>query len=216
MEKIKSAPVTYGIFINDRHARFTEMILDEAKLYETRTRRTLHRLVGQRVAIIRTGKGPAQIVGYATITGCIECNSLHDYEPYRNQCKLAGTPFEWHSDTVHKYLYRIESIERCDPYPVPDDVIRHGRTYVEFKEEDAPVAHTINIHEFRDQYNKEYRFLYDHYDNVAGYDEAVAAFDEFVKAHQDFVSGFCTFIGDFISSDREAAAFMFALEAMSA
>lgn len=216
MEKIKSVPVTYAIYINDHCANFTGMILDGIKTYETRTRRTLHRLIGQRVAIIRTGKGPAQIVGYATITGCIECHSAAEYDKYMEQCKLSGTPFEWNQDTTSKYLYRIEYVERCEPYQVPTNVIKHGRTYVEFKEEDAPVAHTINIHAFRDQYNKEYRFLYDHCDNVAGYDEAVVAFDDFAKAHQDFVSGFCTFIGDFISSDREAAAFMFALETMSA
>lgn len=72
----------------------------------------------------------------------------------------------------------------------------------------------VNIKEFAKQYTKEYTFLYDHYDNVAGYDEAVAAFDEFSETHGDFVGEFARYRGDFISSDREAAAFMFALEAL--
>ncbi len=39
----------------------------------------------------------------------------------------------------------------------------------------------INIKKFAEQYHKEYNFLYDNLDQVAGYDEAVRAFDEFIK-----------------------------------
>lgn len=72
----------------------------------------------------------------------------------------------------------------------------------------------INIAEFEKQFNKEYEFLYGHNDNVAGYREAVQSFDEFIKIHGDFVGEFAKYRGDFISSDRECAAFMFALETM--
>lgn len=70
---------------------------------------------------------------------------------------------------------------------------------------------TINIQAFLDYFNDEYDLLYDNDDNVAGYRDAVEAFDEFLKGHREFVSEFVKFRGDFISSDREAAAFMFAL-----
>jgi len=73
---------------------------------------------------------------------------------------------------------------------------------------------SINIHKFADQFNKEYAFLYDAAKNgayVAGYNEAVAAFDVFVTCQPEFVRGFVKYRGDIISSDREAAAFMFAL-----
>ena len=78
------------------------------------------------------------------------------------------------------------------------------------------MANTININidKFLKQFNKEYAFLYQHGPAVAGYREAVDAFDEFVVAHGDFVSEFARYRGDFISSDREAAAFMFALEVL--
>ena len=69
---------------------------------------------------------------------------------------------------------------------------------------------TFNINRFLEQFNEEYAFLYDHNDMVAGYEEAVKEFDEFVKTYPDFVGEFVLFRGDFISSDREAAAFMFA------
>ena len=77
----------------------------------------------------------------------------------------------------------------------------------------------VNIHEFAKRFRKEYSFLYDNDDNVAGYDEAVDAFDEYLKKD---IGGFKKFVGEFVvfrgydpvSSDREAAAFMFALDSM--
>ena len=73
----------------------------------------------------------------------------------------------------------------------------------------------INIKAFAKQFNKEYDFLYENGDNVAGYDEAVDAFDDFVKDNGEFVGEFAKFRGDFVSSDREAAAFMFALSVLA-
>lgn len=74
----------------------------------------------------------------------------------------------------------------------------------------------VNIYNFAKQFQKEYNFLYDHDDRVAGMDEAVEAFDQFVKGHEDFIREFIKYRGDLISSDREAAAFMFALEKIGA
>lgn len=70
---------------------------------------------------------------------------------------------------------------------------------------------SININDFVKRYQKEYAFLYKN-DYVAGEEEAVKAFDKFAPKHKDFIMDFVNHTGDFISSDREAAAFMFALE----
>ena len=70
----------------------------------------------------------------------------------------------------------------------------------------------IDIEKFHGEFNKEYEFLYEHQDNVAGYDEAVQAFDIFLPGHREFIGEFANYREDFISSDREAAAFMFAME----
>lgn len=72
----------------------------------------------------------------------------------------------------------------------------------------------MNIQKFMEQFNKEYSFLYENRNNVAGYMEAVNAFDEFARKHKTFVCEFVKYRGDVISSDREAAAFMFALEVL--
>lgn len=73
---------------------------------------------------------------------------------------------------------------------------------------------TINIHAFYEQFKKEYEMIYETPGFICGYTEAVNAFDEFLATHREFVGEFVKFRGDFISSDREAAAFMFALNEM--
>lgn len=72
----------------------------------------------------------------------------------------------------------------------------------------------IDIDEFMDKFNKEYKFLYENSDRVAGYREALDYGDAFIDAHPDFVAEFVRYRGDFISSDREVAAFAFALDDM--
>lgn len=72
----------------------------------------------------------------------------------------------------------------------------------------------IDIARFFGKFDQEYEFLYQNGDNVAGYEEAVAAFDQFAASHGDFVGEFARYRGDCITSDREAAAFMFALESL--
>lgn len=72
----------------------------------------------------------------------------------------------------------------------------------------------INIATFLEVFNKEYAFLYDNRDNVVGYYEALLAFDDFASKHKSFVTEFVNYRGDFVSSDREAVAFMFAMGSM--
>lgn len=74
--------------------------------------------------------------------------------------------------------------------------------------------HNISMEKFCEQFQKEYNFLYDCRGYVAGYDEAVSAFDRFQADHADFVREFAQYRGDVVSSDREAAAFMFALDVL--
>lgn len=74
----------------------------------------------------------------------------------------------------------------------------------------------IPIEEFVEKFKQEYNFLYEANVYVAGYNEAVAEGDEFIKKHGDFVGEFARYRGDVLSSDREVAAFMFALESFGA
>lgn len=81
----------------------------------------------------------------------------------------------------------------------------------------SETEYSVNIKTFLSQFKKEYNFLYDNYDRVAGYSEAVDEFDDRIRTSENFknfVGEFSNYRGDFISSDREAAAFMFAMESM--
>lgn len=70
----------------------------------------------------------------------------------------------------------------------------------------------IDIATFLKKFNEEYDFLYNANSYVCGYKEAVSAFDDFLIENSEFVKDFIKYRGDLISSDREAAAFMFALD----
>lgn len=76
------------------------------------------------------------------------------------------------------------------------------------------IKKNINIAEFLKKFNEEYEFLYDNRDIVAGYNEALDAFDTFAVNNKNFIMEFVEFRKDFISSDREAVAFMFAMDSM--
>lgn len=77
------------------------------------------------------------------------------------------------------------------------------------------MVRNFNIADFLKKFDRNYDCLYNanrHGKEVAGQREAAMAFDYFLKQHGDFVCEFVKYRGDFISSDREAAAFMFTLD----
>lgn len=73
----------------------------------------------------------------------------------------------------------------------------------------------INIKTFAKYFSEEYNRIYNNHDNVEHYEENIARFDDYIKENNEFVKKFAEFRGDFISSDREASAFIFALDRCS-
>lgn len=74
----------------------------------------------------------------------------------------------------------------------------------------------IDIDALVDKFGKEYDFLYENYDRVAGYDEAMAYGDWLIKFRKDLVAALAKRRGDVLSSDREVAAFGFAVNELAA
>lgn len=70
----------------------------------------------------------------------------------------------------------------------------------------------IEINKFLKEFEKEYNFLYDNRDNVAGYREALEEWNSFVENNKVFIKEFILYRGDLLTSDREIVAFMFAME----
>lgn len=70
---------------------------------------------------------------------------------------------------------------------------------------------TVDIVKLLKKFNEEYNFLYDNRDQVVGYQDALKDWGNFLRHNTEFVREFARYRGDFISSDREVVAFMFAL-----
>jgi len=121
-----------GIFVNeDGCIRYAEAIVSGIKKVETRSRNMLRNLVGERVAIVRTrrGKSPV-IVGYADITAVWK----YDAEQMNNIRKFTLIPSGSKYDTGSRWCYWMSRAEKCNPYPLPKNAVRHGRSWCEWEE----------------------------------------------------------------------------------
>lgn len=124
----------YGIYINDDLYPFTLWILRGLKVFETRNRNMLGRLIGHRVAIISTSRNRAPlIVGYATITETRHV-TREEFEIYRGASMIEKCS-KYDCNDRGKWLYRMSDVEKCEPHPLPGNIIRHGRSYCEILEE---------------------------------------------------------------------------------
>ena len=120
----------YGIYINCHLFPFVAWILSGRKAYETRGRNMLRALIGQRVALIETGKSPAPMVrGFATIASAEQI----DYSNItaRKAARILGTSFDILPGGT-KWFYKLTDIQTVEPLPVPDARINHGRAWTEF------------------------------------------------------------------------------------
>lgn len=74
----------------------------------------------------------------------------------------------------------------------------------------------VDMRDFQKEFNKEYDFIYNANKKgkyVAGYDEAVDCFDNnMTKEETDVLKSFVEYRRDPVTSDREAAAFMFIVD----
>lgn len=84
--------------------------------------------------------------------------------------------------------------------------------------ENTTKINNVNMNDFRKKFNDEYDFLYNAKSEVAGEREAVALFDDLCNKNESFLEFVREYVKsrgyDPISSDRECAAFMFALDDM--
>ena len=70
-----------AVFIaDDRGAHYAEWIVKAYKTVETRRKNMLRLLVGERVAVVRTGKGKPMVVGYVDIVSSSFCASAEEFQ----------------------------------------------------------------------------------------------------------------------------------------
>ena len=116
-----------GVNINDSTQAFTDEILRGLKTIETREaplnaqHGSLNKYVGQRVGIVRTGKGKATVVGWATIAREIEYANEAEFRADYDRHRIAeGSSYDWH-DGKKKFGYVLENVtEEAEPYEVTE------------------------------------------------------------------------------------------------
>lgn len=119
-----------GFFLNCSGNTFDADIFSGKKKIETRTRNMLSKLNHERVAVIKTGKGKPVVIGTVTINGwCYPCKPIWDSLQRKAACIEPGSKYDCETG---KYCYFLENPIPCDPYPVPANAVRHGRSWCEW------------------------------------------------------------------------------------
>lgn len=115
-----------GIFINCKDTDFIARILCGSKTLETRNKNTLKAFVGERVALIETGRGRQILRGYATISASEKLG----YEDFRFYDRFHAVPYGskyYCKRNGHKWAYSLINVEYCKPVVLPP---YHGKSRV--------------------------------------------------------------------------------------
>ena len=110
-----SIPESIGINVNqDGDNKYADKIVDGKKTLETRASDSLRPYVGKRVAIVRTGEGPAKAIGAVTIGEPIKVTTQKQFDKYRDQSLVPkDSKFDIAPGGV-KYLYPLENPVRYE------------------------------------------------------------------------------------------------------
>lgn len=126
--------MTPVIFINCKSAPFVNDIMGYLKQYETRTRNTLGRFLGQRVLLAETGHGNPLVKCYATIDEIVSITSEEVWQDYLELTWIpVGSRYDWKPETKVKWLYHLSDIQPVAPFRLPRSCRRHGRVCAEYE-----------------------------------------------------------------------------------
>lgn len=109
--------VTRGVNINDKAQPFTDQILSGEKTIETRRTNSLRPYIGQRVGIIRTGKGKATLVGFMDIGHPVIYRTKEEFRADFGR-HLVGDKGPFRFKRGGKIGYPVSNVTRCEPVPV--------------------------------------------------------------------------------------------------
>lgn len=123
-----------AIFINCKRYPFIWHIITGTKKYETRTRNTLGRFLGERVLLVETGHGKPIVRCSAVIDRIVEVHTEDAWLPYIMDADISnGSEYDWQPDTKKKVLYHLTDVHQVEPFPLPDSCRRHGRVWAEYE-----------------------------------------------------------------------------------
>ena len=119
-----------AIFVNNRDVPYADLIAAGKKLYETRSRNMLRALIGRRVAVVRTGCGSPEIIGFVNIDGA----DYFAHDSFENIRDLTMIPknSKYDDGGNGKWCYKLSAAHALEtPIPLPKNIIRHGRSWCE-------------------------------------------------------------------------------------
>lgn len=123
--------MTPAIFINCRHEPFIDDIMSFLKQYETRTRNTLGRFLGQKVYLAQTGSGAPVVRCSAVIDEIVKVTTREQWEDYLELSWVpVGSKYDWKDDTKVKWLYHLSEVRPLKPFRLTAGR-RHGRVWME-------------------------------------------------------------------------------------
>lgn len=125
-----------AIFINCRRYPFIRKIMGFDKLYETRTRNSMKKLMeshlGERFLLVETGNGDPVVRCSAVIDHVIAVYTEEEWKKYSEHTMTAGTDYDWKPDTKVKWLYHLKDVQPVNPFTLPRSCRRHGRIWAEY------------------------------------------------------------------------------------
>lgn len=128
--------MTPVIFINCTVEPYVDDIMSFLKQYETRTRNTLGRFLGERVLLAETGHGRPLVKCSAIIDEVIAVYTREDWEEYLQFTWIpVGSVHDWQPDTKVKWLYHLTDVKPVVPFRLGPNCRRHGRVWAEYREE---------------------------------------------------------------------------------
>lgn len=127
------------LFINCLRERFVDWIIGGLKLYETRTRNTLKKLLdtylGRRILIAETGRGDPLVRCSAVIDKAVAVYDRATWEDYLQFTWIpVGSDYDWKDGTKVKWLYHLTDVQPiAKPFRLPKSCRRHGRVWAEYE-----------------------------------------------------------------------------------
>lgn len=124
--------MTPVIFINCTVEPYVDDIMSFLKQYETRTRNTLGRFLGERVLLAETGHGRPLVKCSAVIDQVVSVSTREQWEEYLEQTWIpVGSIHDWQPDTKVKWLYHLTDVKPVVQFRLGPDCRRHGRVWAE-------------------------------------------------------------------------------------
>lgn len=118
-----------AMFVNENEYPYAQEIALRLKTIETRSKNMLSALVGERVAIVRTGANCyPMVIGHVDVVRASRMNWVF-LDHNRDKTRIPkGSKY----DTPIRWCYFLENAKPCKPYPLPVSAVRHGRSWCEF------------------------------------------------------------------------------------